>query len=185
MRSGGWPLVCVPLPSWEVQSVLWKNGENLRKILRNSRKSKRKTKELTGESERENSKPMCVRWAGDDGGRKGEIDREKEAGNGIKERKNTGRVGGKDGGSLERRNKWEMVEMIDLAQPCLANSAHPAGFSHTHAHTYTHPLGRVLMTLGCPVGFESVAAPSASYLNNKGQAEDHLLTNSRPLIIFV
>ena len=113
-----------------------------------------------------------------------------------RERKRTGLVGGKDAGSSERRNKWEMVEMMDLAQPCLANSAHPTGFSfctythtHTHRETLTHkhtlPLGRVLMTLGCPVGFESVTAPSASYLNNKGQAEDHLLTKSRPLTILV
>lgn len=87
-------------------------------------------------------------------------------------RKSTGRVGGKDGGSSERRNKWEMVEMMDPARPCLANSAHPTGFSFC---TRTHPLGQVLMTLGCPVGFESVTTPSASYLNNKGHAEDQLL----------
>lgn len=32
------------------------------------------------------------------------------------------------------------------------------------------------MTLGYPVDFETVTAPSGSYLNNKGQAKDHLLT---------
>ncbi len=52
-------------------------------------------------------------------------------------------MGGKDGGSSESRKKWEMVEMMDLAQPCLANSAHPAGFSfcartHTHTQTWTY-----------------------------------------------
>lgn len=42
-------------------------------------------------------------------------------------------------------------------------------------------MGLVLMTLGCPVGFESVTVttPSANYVNNKGRTEDHLLTVAR------
>lgn len=74
----------------------------------------------------------------------GETDQEKRAESGQKMagrvRKSTGQVGNKDGGSSERTNKWEMVEVILLSPAWLTPHTLLFFFSfflsaHTHLHT--------------------------------------------------